>query len=36
VSLAIATNTMPSWWLGESEETILTALQLLDEAHEGK
>lgn len=31
VALAIATNTMPSQWVEESEEAIVTALELLEE-----
>jgi len=31
VELAVATSTMPSAWMGESDETIATALQVLHE-----
>lgn len=34
MSLAIATNTMPSWWLAEPDEAIVTALALLEQQAE--
>lgn len=33
MSLAIATQTAPADWWDETDSTIATALELLDEAH---
>lgn len=34
MSLALATNIPFSAWLAEDDATVVTALQLLDEAHD--
>jgi hypothetical protein len=34
VALALATNTLPSQWAGESDETIVTAVALLEKRND--
>jgi hypothetical protein len=34
VALAVATNTMPSQWAGESDEAIVTAVALIERSRE--
>lgn len=36
VALALATHTMPSQWMDEEDEAIVTALELLAEATEDR
>lgn len=35
MALAVATHTMPSAWAQESDEAIVTAVQLIERANDG-
>lgn len=34
MALALATHTMPAWWLDEPDEVIVTAIGLLEKGSE--